>query len=154
MSAVLNEPALAFRPMHPADLTQVMEIERRSYPFPWTRLIFSDCLHAGYSCRVCEQQGIIQGYGILSIAAGEAHLLNLCVRPETQRQGVGEKMLVHLVSLARRHNAEIIFLEVRQSNAAARRLYDKAGFNELGNRKDYYPAEDGREDALILARVI
>ena len=63
-------------------------------------------------------------------------------------------MLVHLVSLARRHNAEIIFLEVRQSNAAARRLYDKAGFNELGNRKDYYPAEDGREDALILARVL
>ena len=102
----------------------------------------------------CERQGIIQGYGILSIAAGEAHLLNLCVRPETQRQGVGEKMLVHLVSLARRHYAEIIFLEVRQSNAAARRLYDKAGFNELGNRKDYYPAEDGREDALILARVL
>jgi ribosomal-protein-alanine N-acetyltransferase len=154
MSAVLNEPALDFRPMQATDLTEVIEIEQRSYPYPWTRLIFSDCLHAGYSCWVCERQGIIQGYGIISIAAGEAHLLNLCVRPESQRQGVGEKMLVQLVALARRHDAEIIFLEVRESNAAARRLYDKAGFNELGSRKDYYPAADGREDALILARVL
>ncbi len=79
MSAILSEPALDFRPMQPADLTEIMEIERRSYPHPWTRLIFSDCLHAGYSCWVCERQGIIQGYGILSIGAGEAHLLNLCV---------------------------------------------------------------------------
>ena len=154
MSAVLNEPALDFRPMQSADITEVMEIERRSYPYPWTRLIFSDCLYAGYSCWVCERQGIIQGYGILSIAAGEAHLLNLCVRPESQRQGFGEKLLVHLTALARRHDAEIIFLEVRVSNAAARSLYDKMGFNELGTRRDYYPAAGGREDGLILARVL
>ena len=154
MSAVLNEPALDFRPMQSADLTEIMEIEQRSYPYPWTRLIFSDCLHAGYSCWICERQGIIQGYGILSIAAGEAHLLNLCVRPESQRQGVGEKLLVHLTTLARRHDAEIIFLEVRESNAAARSLYDKMGFNELGTRKDYYPASGGRENGLILARVL
>ena len=154
MSAVLNEPGLDFRPMQSADLTEIMEIERRSYPYPWTRLIFSDCLHAGYSCWICERQGIIQGYGILSIAAGEAHLLNLCVRPESQRQGVGEKLLVHLTTLARRHDAEIIFLEVRESNAAARSLYDKMGFNELGTRKDYYPAAGGRENGLILARVL
>ena len=154
MSAVLNEPALDFRPMQSVDITGIMEIERRSYPYPWTRLIFSDCLHAGYSCWVCERQGIIQGYGILSIAAGEAHLLNLCVRPESQRQGVGEKLLVHLTALARRHDAEIIFLEVRVSNVVARSLYDKMGFNELGTRKDYYPAAGGREDGLILARVL
>jgi ribosomal-protein-alanine N-acetyltransferase len=154
MSAVLSAPALDFRPMQMADLTEVMEMERRSYPHPWTRLIFSDCLHAGYSCWVCERQGIIQGYGIMSIAAGEAHLLNLCVRPESQRQGIGEKLLVHLFDLARRHDAEVMFLEVRESNAAARRLYDKTGFNELGTRKDYYPAGTGRENALILARVL
>jgi ribosomal-protein-alanine N-acetyltransferase len=154
MSAVLREPGLDFRPMQPEDITEVIEIERRSYPHPWTRLIFSDCLHAGYSCWVCERQGIIQGYGIMSIAAGEAHLLNLCVRPESQRQGIGEKLLVHLFDLARRHDAEVMFLEVRESNAAARRLYDKTGFNELGTRKDYYPAGTGRENALILARVL
>ena len=154
MSAVLRQPALDFRPMRLADLDEVMAIEQRSYPYPWTRGIFHDCLHAGYSCWVCERQGIIQGYGIISVAAGESHLLNLCVRPESQRQGIGEKLLVHLISVARRHDAEIIFLEVRESNAGARRLYEKMGFNELGTRKDYYPAAEGREDASILARVL
>ena len=154
MSAILKEPALNFRPMQAADLTDVIEIERRSYPYPWTRTIFSDCLRAGYSCWVCERQGVIQGYGVLSIAAGESHLLNLCVRPETQQQGIGHKLLKHFISIARRHGAEVIFLEVRPSNKAALELYGKSGFNELGVRKDYYPAAVGREDALILARVL
>ena len=154
MSAVLDEPALDFRPMHEEDIDQVLEIERRSYPYPWTRLIFHDCLHAGYSCWVSGRRGIIEGYGILSIASGESHLLNLCVRPESQQRGFGEKILLYLIDLARRHDAEIIFLEVRESNTAARRLYEKMAFNELGRRRDYYPADCGREDALILARVL
>lgn len=154
MSAILKEPGLLFRPMQEGDLLDVMEIERRSYPHPWTRLIFSDCLHAGYCCWVAERLGIIQGYGIISIAAGESHLLNLCVRPESQRQGIGLKILQHLISIARRHDAEIIFLEVRPSNRAACGLYRRAGFNELGTRNDYYPAGEEREDALILARVL
>ncbi|MEN8107881.1 MAG: ribosomal protein S18-alanine N-acetyltransferase [Pseudomonadota bacterium] len=154
MSAILNEPALDLRPMQTVDLTEVMEIERRSYPHPWTRLIFSDCLHAGYSCWVCERQGIIEGYGVISIAAGESHLLNLCVRPESQQQGIGGELLMHFITLARGHHAEVIFLEVRRSNTAARKLYENKGFNELGSRKDYYPAGDRREDALILARAL
>lgn len=140
--------------MQQADLTDIMEIERRSYPHPWTRLIFSDCLHAGYCCRVGARQGIIEGYGVISIAAGESHLLNLCVRPESQQQGIGSKLLNHCVALARRHDAEVMFLEVRPSNRTARILYERAGFNELGTRRDYYPAPTGREDALILARVL
>ena len=154
MSAILKEPGLHFRPMQGDDLSDVMEIERRSYPHPWTRLIFNDCLHAGYCCWVAECQGIIEGYGIISIAAGEAHLLNLCVRPESQHQGIGMKILWHLISIARRHEAEIIFLEVRPTNRPACELYRQAGFNELGTRKDYYPAGDKREDALIFARVL
>ncbi len=154
MSAILKEPGLHFRPMQGDDLSDVMEIERRSYPHPWTRLIFNDCLHAGYCCWVAERQGIIEGYGIISIAAGEAHLLNLCVRPESQHQGIGMKILWHLISIARRHEAEIIFLEVRPTNRPACELYRQAGFNELGTRKDYYPAGDKREDALIFARVL
>jgi len=154
MSAILKEPGLDFRPMQDADVSDIMEIERRSYPHPWTRLIFNDCLHAGYCCWVAERQGIIEGYGIISVAAGESHLLNLCVRPESQRQGIGLKILQHLISVARRHEAEIIFLEVRPSNKAACELYRRTGFNELGARKDYYPAGGGREDALILARVL
>ena len=154
MSAILKQPALHFRPMLAADLEEIMAIERRSYPFPWTRLIFNDCLRAGYCCWVCERQGVLEGYGVASIAAGESHLLNLCVRPESLQQGIGRKLLMHLISLARRHNAEVMFLEVRPTNRVARALYESMGFNELGSRRDYYPADHGREDALILARVL
>lgn len=154
MSAILNQPALSFRPMLEVDLPEVLEIERRSYPYPWTRTIFSDCLRAGYSCQVCEREGILAGYGVLSVAAGESHLLNLCVRPENQQQGIGVKLLNNMISMARRYGAEVVFLEVRPSNAAALALYGHNGFNELGVRKDYYPAAEGREDALILARVL
>jgi ribosomal-protein-alanine N-acetyltransferase len=155
MSAILKESALNFRPMQAADLPEVVEIERRSYPHPWTHVIFSDCLQAGYSCWVCGRRGGgIEGYGVISVAGDESHLLNICVRPESQHQGLGKKLLSHLIAIARRHNAEVIFLEVRPSNVAARRLYAAADFNELGNRRDYYPAGEGREDALILARTL
>ncbi len=154
MSAILKEPALDIRPMQEADLDEVLEIERASYPYPWTRTIFMDCLHAGYSCWVCGRRGIIEGYGVLSVAAGESHLLNICMRKESRKQGVGSKVLTHLTEIARRHGAEIIFLEVRVSNKVARRLYEIAGFNELGTRRDYYPTDNGREDALIFARTL
>jgi ribosomal-protein-alanine N-acetyltransferase len=154
MSAILKQPALCFRPMREADLDEVIAIERGCYRYPWTRLIFSDCLRVGYCCWVCERLGVIDAYGVTSVAAGESHLLNLCVRPDAQRQGIGRKLLLHLISLARRHNAEMMFLEVRPTNVAARALYENMGFNELGSRREYYPADRGREDALILGRVL
>ena len=129
-----------------------MEIERRSYPYPWTRLIFSDCLHAGYSCWVCERQGIIQGYGIISIAAGEAHLLNICVGPEWQGRGLGRRLLRRMFRLAGERNADTLFLEVRESNRTARQLYESEGFVEIGQRRGYYPRDHGREDALVYAK--
>lgn len=140
--------------MQVEDLSAVLEIERASYPYPWTQTIFQDCLHAGYSCWVAQRSNIIEGYGVITVAAGESHLLNICVRPEARGQGVGVKILRQLVSVARRHDADIIFLEVRPSNEVARNLYIDEGFNELGKRRDYYPTEDGREDALILARTL
>ena len=154
MSAILSEPCLDIRPMQEADLDEVLEVERASYPYPWTRTIFLDCLHAGYSCWVCGRRGIIEGYAILSVAAGESHLLNICVRKESRQQGIGSRLLTHLTAIARRHDAEVLFLEVRVSNNVARRLYEFAGFNELGMRRDYYPTDNGREDALIFARTL
>jgi len=151
MSAILKEPALEFRPMQQDDLAEILDIERESYPFPWTLTIFGDCLHAGYSCWVCLRSGMIEGYGILSIAAGESHLLNLCVRPDSRSRGTGRKLLRHLVAVARRHDADVLFLEVRVSNQVARHVYLSEGFNELGTRRDYYPHDGGREDALIMA---
>lgn len=151
MSALINAPGGLFRPMTEGDLAQIMEIERRAYPYPWTQGILRDCIRVGYTCWLYEVDAVIQAYGVMSVAAGEAHVLNLCVRPESQRQGLGAKMLKQLIALARRHGADTLLLEVRPSNLPAVNLYQSLGFNEVGARKNYYPAEQGREDALIFA---
>jgi len=147
--AVASVPLL--RPMHEGDLDAVMEVERRGYPFPWTRGIFQDCLRAGYSGRVLELDGRLLGYAMLSIAVDEAHVLNVCVDPHCQSQGLGRRLLRELVRLARLHRAARVFLEVRPSNAPAIALYHSEGFNEIGRRPRYYPTDGGREDALVMA---
>jgi [ribosomal protein S18]-alanine N-acetyltransferase len=139
------------RPMREADLPAVHALEQRAYPYPWTRGIFVDCLRAGYECWVMESDGALLGYAVLSVAAGEAHVLNVCVAPERQGEGLGRRMLQRLVELARWHRAERVFLEVRPSNPVAIALYDSAGFNEIGRRPKYYPAKGGREDAVVMA---
>ena len=134
-----------------ADLDAVMEIESRAYDFPWTQGIFRDCLRVGYCCWCYEIDGLIQGYGVMSVAAGESRILNISVRPESRRQGIGSKLMKHFLQLARRHDADTVMLEVRPSNKLAIKLYEKLGFNEIGVRRNYYPAHQGREDALLLA---
>lgn len=133
------------------DIPAICAIERRAYSHPWSKEIFRDCLRVGYSCVVFEQCGVIDAYGITSLVAGECHILNLCVRPECQGRGVGRKVLVYLLARARQLGADTAFLEVRPSNRPAVRLYLRAGFNEVGVRKRYYPSATGREDALIMA---
>jgi len=151
MNALAVAPAPLLRPMHEGDLDAVMEVERRAYPFPWTRGIFQDCLRAGYSGRVLELDGYLVGYAMLSIAADEAHVLNVCVDPHRQSHGLGRRLLRELVRLARQRDAVRVFLEVRPSNRPAIALYHSEGFNEIGRRPRYYPAENGREDALVMA---
>lgn len=139
------------RPMVVGDLSTIMDIETRVYPFPWTQRIFSDCLRVGYYCRVCQYQGELVAYVIASVGAGEAHILNLCVDPAYQGQGIGRVMLQGALDQLQEDRIESVFLEVRPSNAVAMRLYYKLGFNEIGRRPGYYPALRGREDALIFA---
>ena len=140
------------RKMEEADLPAVLAIERRAYPFPWSEGIFRDCLRAGYACHVAEVAGGIIGYGVVSIAAGESHVLNLCMHPDRRRQGHGATMLHFLMEEARKRGARCMLLEVRASNSSAIRLYRKFGFNETGMRRGYYPAQGGREDAVLFAR--
>ena len=144
-------PFAQLRPMQQVDLEQIVAIERQAYSHPWSEGIFRDCLRVGYCCWCYENDGQIDGYGVMSVAAGESHILNLTVRPESQRQGIGKKLMTHFLQLARRHNADVVMLEVRPSNQAALGLYQQCGFNEIGVRRNYYPAENGREDALLLA---
>ncbi|GAB1408542.1 ribosomal protein S18-alanine N-acetyltransferase [Thermomonas brevis] len=144
--------APGLRPMREADIDAVMAVELRAYPFPWTHGIFRDCLHAGYPMWVQEQGGELLGYGVLSIAAGEAHILNLCTAPGHEGQGLGRRMLQALLRVARGQRAQRVFLEVRPSNPRAIALYEHNGFNEIGRRPRYYPDHGGRrEDAIVMA---
>ncbi len=152
MSAVLNQPMLVFRPMVDEDLKYIMRIEQAAYKFPWSETVFRDCLRVGYCCWVVESDEELVGHGVMSVAAGESHILNLCVHPDYQNIGLGNDLLCHLMEIARHHSAEMVFLEVRPSNKAAIKLYLSAGFDEIGVRDNYYPAEKDREDALIMAR--
>jgi ribosomal-protein-alanine N-acetyltransferase len=151
MSAILKQPTVHFRPMNAADINDIMAIERRVYDYPWTEGIFRDCLRIGYCCWMCEENYSIAGYAIMSIGAGESHILNICIRPESRQRGLGSSLLRHLLDLARQEGAEITVLEVRASNRVALKLYQDLGFNEVGMRKSYYPAVGGTEDAIILA---
>ena len=151
MNAILKDPLLQIRPMTEEDIGQVMELELRAYPFPWSEGNFRDCLRARYHCWVCTLDSQIIGYGAMSVAVGEAQILNLCIDPDLQGQGLGRRMLERLITEARSHEADTLFLEVRGSNQRAIVLYESAGFNEVGVRRGYYPAENGREDARILA---
>ena len=148
--SVGRKDLMRLRKMQRADLLDVVAIEKAAYRFPWGEDIFRDCFKANYHCWVCELSGEVLGYAIMSMAVGEAHLLNLCVSPQEQKQGIGRKLLEHVIAIAKTH-ADTMFLEVRPTNAAAIILYESAGFNESGLRKGYYPAESGREDALMFA---
>lgn len=138
--------------MRPDDLTAVLAIERSSYGFPWSKGIFLDCLRMGYSCWVAtDRVGEILGYALMSLAAQEAHILNICISPDHRRQGVASFLLQHLIGVARRMDTRTLFLEVRPSNNGAVSLYYAFGFSRVGRRRDYYPALHGREDALVLS---
>lgn len=150
----VQEAALSqLRPMREADLDAVMAVEVQAYPFPWSRGIFRDCLQSNYAMWVQERaDGVLLGYGVLSIAAEEAHVLNLCSAPGHEGQGLGQRMLHALLRIARGHRAQRVFLEVRPSNTRAIALYERSGFNEIGRRPRYYPAANhGREDAIVMA---
>lgn len=145
---------LVIRPMRKPDLKAVTAIEASAYEFPWEPVTFSDCLKVGYCCWVGEKAGQVVAYGILTVGAGESHVLNLCIAPNLQGRGYGRLMLEKLMAVAKGHRAEMMLLEVRPSNKRAVKLYRDLGFNEIGTRKGYYPARNGREDALVLARML
>jgi ribosomal-protein-alanine N-acetyltransferase len=153
MSAELERtkiiPDVRFRPMSLADIPAVGAVERASYPFPWSEGVFRDCVRVGYFCRVVEAAGEVAGYGIMSFGAGEAHILNICVRSDLRSAGVGRRLMTYLLDHARQEHMQDVFLEVRPSNTVAIRLYEHLGFTRIGLRKGYYQAVGGREDALV-----
>ena len=157
MSSVKQEREFAeadIRPMHDLDVPVVVAIERAAYQFPWSEGIFRDCLRVGYVCRVVEMGGELVGYGIMSVGAGEAHVLNVCIRDDHRGRGLARKILLYLLDRARIAGMCEAFLEVRPSNTAAARLYHSLGFEQVGIRRGYYQATGGREDAAVLRRIL
>jgi ribosomal-protein-alanine N-acetyltransferase len=152
MSAAVDDLGPAIREMQYSDVPAIVAIETGTYAFPWTATIFRDCLLAGYTSLVLEHAGELQGYAIMSLAAAEAHLLNLCVAEHLRRRGFGKWLVQHLLGQARSAGADRIYLEVRPTNQAALELYRKAGFVELGIRRKYNRSLAGREDAMVLVR--
>jgi [ribosomal protein S18]-alanine N-acetyltransferase len=142
------------RPMNELDIPVIAAIEKSAYQFPWSEGIFRDCLRVGYVCRVIDVAGDLGGYGIMSMGAGEAHILNVCIRDEYRSRGFARKVLLYLLERARVAGMSEAFLEVRPSNVAAARLYHSLGFEQVGIRRGYYQATGGREDAAVLRRVL
>jgi ribosomal-protein-alanine N-acetyltransferase len=151
VSALLRPEADRYLPMTSADLDEIVRVEAQIYPYPWTLGNFLDSLRSGYSSWVLRDAGhVLQAYGIVMLALDEAHLLNLSVARECQRRGLGWRTLDWLADVARGYGARTMLLEVRPSNPAAIRLYDRYGFQRIGVRRGYYPALDGREDAIVM----
>jgi [ribosomal protein S18]-alanine N-acetyltransferase len=150
----LLNPEVVIRSMRSGDIAEVVAIERASYQFPWSEGIFRDCLRVGYVCRVMTVSRQVMAYGVMSLGAGEAHILNLCVGEAYRCRGVGRRLLGSLIERATAAGIADAFLEVRPSNTAAIRLYLALGFEQVGMRRGYYQAANGREDAAVLRRAL
>lgn len=146
----MREPAVELLPMGAGDLDEVLAIEVRVCSYPWGRINFADSLAAGYSCWVCRADSVLVGYCVVMLAVDDAHLLTIGVAESQQRKGFGARLLRHAMSVGLAGGATTLLLEVRPSNSKALAMYRYFGFAQIGVRRGYYPAEGGREDALVL----
>lgn len=144
---------IELRPMNAADLDAIVEIEAVSHLTPWTRGNFIGSLDAGHAASVMVEDGAVVAYAVVMPLPGEAELLNITVAPGARRSGLGRQLLERVLGAAHEQGAERMFLEVRASNLAARALYGRCGFVEVGLRKGYYAGIDNqREDAVLMAK--
>jgi ribosomal-protein-alanine acetyltransferase len=151
VNAVLREPAEILAPMRADDLPDVLAVEQVAYEFPWTQGNFVDSLRAGHSAwTLRDRGGNLIAYAVVMMALDEAHLLNLTVAPACQRFGFGWRMLEAMAENARAYGARTMLLEVRPGNIGAQQMYGRYGFVRIGTRRGYYPARDGREDAIVM----
>jgi ribosomal-protein-alanine N-acetyltransferase len=152
MKPVWDLARLNYEPMRERDIEDVLAVEDRVYPYPWSRANFLDSLAIGYQAWVLRDQAMrLLGYFLVMQVVDEAHLLNVAVAEEWQGQGLGRFLLNQSVACARGLGMESMLLEVRPSNVRALGIYERYGFEQIGRRKGYYPAADQqREDAIVM----
>jgi ribosomal-protein-alanine N-acetyltransferase len=151
MSAVFKTMEAGFEPMTESRLDEVVAIERRAYAHPWTHGNFSDSLRSGYQALLLCVGDTVIGYFVAMQGVDEVHLLNITVDPDYQGQGWGRVLLDALAFWARGQRAQWVWLEVRTSNRRAQDVYQRYGYRRVGDRKNYYPADHGREDAIVMS---
>jgi ribosomal-protein-alanine N-acetyltransferase len=153
MSARIDPGVAVVRPMTIASLDGVLAVELAVYSFPWTRGNFVDSLVAGYTAWTLNHvDGDLIGYCVAMAGVDEMHLLNITIAPAARRRGHARRLLAELVQQCRLRQASRLWLEVRESNAQARETYRRLGFAQVGRRKGYYPAPEGRrEDAIVMS---
>jgi ribosomal-protein-alanine N-acetyltransferase len=143
--------ALRRRAMGVPDLPRVAAVEQGAYRFPWSLGNFGDSLRSGYLAELLEtSSGELVGYFVAMPGVDELHLLNLTVAVPWQGQGHGGGLLGSVVAHAQRLGLSTLWLEVRAGNLRARAIYRRRGFAEVGSRRDYYPAQVQREDAIVM----
>lgn len=157
MRKLVSTP-LHVRPMTQKDVPIVANIAQSVMPFAWIQQSFYDCLTPDYHAFVIAQgeQGLanqLLGFIVVLNQVGESQLLTMGLRQKYQRQGLGRQLLSHVISLAKQQRLTCMWLEVRASNQAAIALYASVGFNQVSVRRSYYPANDGREDAIVMKLV-
>lgn len=136
--------------MTPSDLEVVAALAKRADPFGWTIRNFQDALAAGNKMTLAVVDGTVVGYAVTMQVIDEAELLEIAVDPDHQGKGFGKALLNEAVKFVKADAARVMHLEVRESNARARKMYHSAGFAEVGKRRSYYPCETGREDAILM----
>ena len=150
MNKPLDKANLVVRAMSEADLPLVLQVEKSIYAYPWTPGNFADCLASEYRCYVLTCDGALIAYAVQMAVLDEMHLLNLTVSDNFQQKGVGRYLLESLVNDALALQAVKMILEVRRSNFPAIFLYESLEFKQVGLRKNYYPDQRGREDAIVM----
>lgn len=144
--------ALRFEPLLAPLLDAVVRVEQRAYAHAWSRINFLDALHSGYQAQVLMADDEVLGYFVAMKGVDEVHLLNITVAPEHQGQGLARLLLDALEMWTRGQGLEWLWLEVRVGNAPAIHVYERQGFQRVGLRKDYYPADHGaRESAIVMS---
>jgi len=154
MSSLQNTLMTKYIHMSDTHIDAVYIIEEKSYGYPWSKKIFNDCLSNNYICRVLILDDKLIGYLVASIVNDECHIMNLCIDSSFRSCGYGRYLLGELHNEIKILNCKVVFLECRPSNTSALKLYNSEGYNEIGQRKNYYPAPGGYEDALMLAKYV
>ena len=152
MSSLQNSLVVSYINMEEKHIKDILCIENNSYGYPWSEKIFNDCLKNNYLCRVLILDNVLIGFLISSIIQDECHIMNLCVDAKYRGSGYGRLILNKLHDEIATLSCKTVFSECRPSNISAMHLYESEGYNEIGVRRNYYPAPNGYEDAIMLAK--